>query len=690
LKLEIGEGIVSGGREASWELVMAVKKSAGAAQGRVHRAFDEVSIGSVKPEGWLRRYLEKQRHGLTGHLEVAGFPYDTRLWACGVIKKQDGEPWWPYEQTAYFVDGLTRCGYLLGDPGLIAKAQSQFEYVLTHADPGGYLGPKNCMPRMQAGRWPHMIFFRGMIAYYMATGDGRVIPALKRHYLNRDCAYVGHRDVCNVEILAWLFEKTGDTRLRDQAIAAWEGYSRSGYSPYLTNEAMLSDKPVAEHGVTYCETAKLPAILYSITGDQKYLRTSLNAFNKLDNGQMLVDGVVSSSEKIRGNTPLDSHETCDIADYTWSAGHLLAITGNASWADRIERAVFNAATGAVRNDFKGLQYFSCPNQVIAADNSCHAKQSTGGQWMSYRPKPGTECCTGEVHRIMPNYVARMWMQAGPSDVVAALYGPSCLKAAIGADQTPVEIVQETEYPFGEQVDFSIRTPKAVEFTLHLRIPGWCKGAKLSVNGQPCKMAMKAGTFVAMKRKFSQNDRVTLTLPMELSLKNWSGGGAYIERGPLLFAMAIEENWQIDAKDRNSSPEFPAWNCYAASPWNYALDVTARTLACDVSLIRRSVGSDPWTLEAPPIELRVPARRVRGWKLRKATLIRFENHRLVEKPGCDPQWVGFPDEKRGHFVFTPPLPATEGLKARLSKKVETIRLVPYGVTHLRLTLFPLAE
>ena len=47
---------------------------------------------------------------------------------------------------------------------------------------------------------------------------------------------------------------------------------------------------------------------------------------------------------------------CDISDYTWTIGYYLMGTGDVQWADRIEKAIFNAGFGAVTKDFRTMQF----------------------------------------------------------------------------------------------------------------------------------------------------------------------------------------------------------------------------------------------------------------------------------------------------------------------------------------------
>jgi len=104
--------------------------------------YAEVPVSEIRAEGWLRGLLEIQRDGLGLHRGESGYPYNTCLWA-GTIPK-GGNPiaqaWWPYEQSGYIVDGLYRCGILLGDTVLTGLGHRNAAYVLEH--PGQWhVGP---------------------------------------------------------------------------------------------------------------------------------------------------------------------------------------------------------------------------------------------------------------------------------------------------------------------------------------------------------------------------------------------------------------------------------------------------------------------------------------------------------------------------------------------------------------------
>jgi hypothetical protein len=150
---------------------------------------------------------------------------------------------------------------------------------------------------------------------------------------------------------------------------------------------------------------------------------------------------------------------------------------------------------------------------------------------------------------------------------------------------------------------------------------------------------------------------------------------------LVYALKIDEDWQVDEADEKSTPEFPAWNLYAASDWNYALDIDEEALAEQVEVIHNEVPAHPWDFDHPPIELRVPARKVNGWDLKHKKKVR----NLVWREGERVEVVS-----KGDYTFTPNLPKRKKLQKMLADEVETITLIPYGCTHLRITIFPNAK
>jgi len=646
----------------------------------------EVELSELEPEGWLRRYLENQLHGLTGHIEDAGYPFDTNPWGQRKkILREGRETWWPYEQAGYWVDGAIRCGQLLRDHGLIKKAGQPIDHVIKHAAADGFVGAKFLRKEGTGNRWVHAVFMRALMAQYSATGDQRVLTALKRHYLCKMPLHSETREAANIEEMVWTYFRTGDKRLLDLAVRSYKEYNRIHSKTDMTVKNMLSDERATEHGVTYNEVAKLGAILYGATGNRRWLNATRNAYAKVDRDHMLIDGVHSSSEHLHGKDPLECHETCDIADYTWSLGYLLMATGDVAYADKIERACFNAAPGAVRSDFRGLQYFSCPNQVVASCTSNHNHYERGGTQMTFRPNPWTECCVGEVNRIMPNYIARMWMRDKQGALVATMYGPGRITTRVGKSQTEVTVVEETSYPFGEEVDFQIRTPKPVGFPLRLRIPGWCRKARLYLNGELVEENCPAGTFVTVQRVFQPNDRLRLELPMELKMSRWPRGGIGIERGPLVYALRIGESWIRKPSVERQSDRMPAWNLYHGTPWNYALCLDGRDLKKTVRVVHGPMNGNPWEATSAPIELEVPARRVKGWRVR-----RLKRTRKAYPQCIDGKWDMYDHMVDGEFEFTPQLPEGSKLKNRLGSRVETVTLVPYGCTHLRVAVFPQAK
>jgi uncharacterized protein len=634
-------------------------------------ALEPLAPGAVRPEGWLRNWLEKQAAELGSKLPQISWPFSDAYWAG----EETAESWWPWEQKAYWLDGATRLALVLDDKELMAQVRATLDYTLTHAAVDGYLGPKFFEdPVGEFHRWPQNVLFRSLAALSDATAapgnpESADIPAaLRKHYLNDNADYGKPvRNITNVEGMLWTYARTGDAALLALAENAWKEFlanENPGYAD-MSELRVFSATPIECQGVTYAETMKLPAILYLYTGNPQYLRFAAAAERRIFDHHMLVDGIPSTTEQYRTVTALDSHETCDISDHTWSWGYMLMARGHAVWADRVERACFNAAPGAIKKDWKAVQYFSCPNQFLATLDSDHNAMEHGGRKMAYQPNPGqgTACCGGNVHRIFPNYVLRMWMKTADGGLAAVLYGPSTVSAQVGDGGSTVRITQTTDYPFRERIEFLIDAEKPVAFPLALRVPGWCSAPRLEVDGRPYPVARDDKGFIVLRRTFTPGERIALTLPMKLAVTQWPQNGMAIERGPIVYSLPIKEQWTPRVEPTFSTEDFPGWEATPASEWNYGLAVDTEKLESEV-LIKNSPGPapgslvDPW--ENPPVTLSAPMRKIEGWELQANP----------DKPGQN---------------FTPPLPDLS--VNRPAGEVEHVVLVPYGSTQLRLTVFP---
>lgn len=621
-----------------------------------YAVYGEGLIADITPEGWILEMLERQKDGLTSHPEAMAYPYNSCLWAGDLKRDSDdrGANWWRYEQTAYYLDGLTRLGYLLDDEALLSVWKENIDYVLGHPLPARHdslidRGEGRLGPDSGSMAWPFAVFFRAMKAGYEATGDERIPAALEKNYLSYSVDELGSgRGPVNVEGILWTYSLTGNRELLDLAEEVWNAGNGD-----LTQEACLDDSAFHIHGVTMNEMMKIPMLLYAYTGKPEYLDAALKADAKMEGPNMLVDGVNSSTEHLAGNDPLASHETCDITDYGWTMGYYLTTTGDSEWADRMEKSVFNAGMGAITKDFKAMQYFSCPNQFIATGNSDHNAFKRGLTWMAYRPIHETECCIGNVHRFLPNYVSRMWLKDRNGFPVAALYGPSSVVYQLG-DGTTVRIEEETSYPFSDKIDFRFtfyrdgretRKPVSMDFTY--RVPGWCK-------------TMEPG-FVTESREWKSGDVFSVEFPMDIEVVDNPVEGKSIVRGPLVYSYAIPVNCVEDtavyenlAGKVSANPDFKSWSMTPAGKWNYAL---VEDLLDEAKFVPSSSDGFPFDLESVPGKIRVPVVSVEGWEL---------------------------DEGR----YTPALP--DRVVLRDSTEVVSIELVPYGSTTLRITIFPVAE
>ena len=329
---------------------------------------------------------------------------------------------------------------------------------------------------------------------------------------------------------------------------------------------------------------------------------------------------------------------------------LLAITGDPAWAERCENVAFNTYPAHYTADYKALRYLTSPNQP----QSDHANKApgvqNGGNMFEMNPH-AHRCCQHNAGHAWPYFAENLWYASAGNGLAALLYAP-CVVAAKVADGVEARIEEKTRYPFEDKIEFLISLPRAVRFPLSLRIPVWCDGARLSPNGQPLDGSDPAGRVAHLNREWHDGDRLILDLPMPVRVKTWTGNRGFVsvEPRPPTYSLQIKEEY----RRHGGTPEWPAYDIFPASAWNYGLVLTGDA-AKDFTVKTRSWPADnqPFRNETAPVQITARAKRIPNWTLDQRGLVQ----EVIQSP------------------------------VRSAEPVEKVTLIPMGAARLRISAFP---
>ena len=654
-------------KHSLFALCVAAFAAACSAGGLRPCAFNVLPVGKVRPEGWLRLQLELQRDGITGHAEELYDDIGNSDWVTGARRGKQ----YAWERGPYYAKGLVSLAFALDDDALKAKARRWVDCILASQRPDGDFGPK------ARNWWANMISLWLLRDWADATDDARVTPFLARYFdyqraafkelpIGKESCWAMARAADELDVVYWLYARTGDAKWLDFArevsaqTADWTTYYRAGGDPSFPHGYRC-------HIVNFMQGLKAPALQWRLDGDPRKADAYEAAFAS-DGWVMRTcgrpDRMVNGSEPLTDRSASGGTELCAIAERILSCQSVISVFGSATVADDLETVAYNALPGTLAPDGKGIRYYCLLNQPACVDklllfaNNGDRKEMVGA--ICPGPHAGFGCCRSNFHLAWPKFAQTMWMGTPDGGLAAVAYGP-CRVSANG-----FEIEEGGDYPFGGNVTLKVRGD-AGRKTLALRIPAWAANVEVKVNGVTAA-GVKPGTFHRVSREWRAGDVVTLAFPLEVRASYWRHDAVAVFRGPLLYALkmactdSVVDRYKVPYEnewiEKGGKLGFPRHELKPASPWGYALVRGADgTFPCEASPV--SLGKNPFRPGCAPVTLRM-----------KAVPTEFGG------------WGYMREGASARAIDPPPSPVPAG-----AVPPETIELVPFGSTQIRISLFP---
>jgi uncharacterized protein len=326
--------------------------------------------------------------------------------------------------------------------------------------------------------------------------------------------------------LAW--QRGAGRRYYDLAMQYLD--DKSWFDPLSRGENVLAGR----HAYSYVNSLNSAVMAYLAAGSEKHLRAAQNGFAMVQ-AQSYATGGWGPNEELRApnsddvyRSLTDSHRSfetpCGSYAHFKLTRYLLRITRDSRYGDSMERMMYNTVLGSKPLEVNGNAFY-------------YSDYNFNGERV-YHPAHWP-CCSGTLPQVAADYRINAYFRA-PQAVYVNLYVPSTLRWMDNG--TTLSLTQEGDYPFEDQVTFSLTSSQPAEQALCFRIPAWAEGAQLFVNGRRQAVLAVPGQFAVIQREWRTGDRVELEFPLKMRLEAINARHAdtvALLRGPIVL-MAVKE------------------------------------------------------------------------------------------------------------------------------------------------------
>lgn len=607
-------------------------------------AYRNYTPAELRPTGWLRRQLEIQAEGLSGHLDQMWPDIRDSRWIGG-----DRDGW---ERVPYWLDGFIPLAWQLDDDDLKARAKKYIDAILAGQQEDGWICPCSREERGRYDMWALFLICKVLVVYYECSGDERIEGAVSRALHNLMLHIRGNTIFnwasarwfeCLIPIY-WLYERTGEEWL--MYLAGMLRVQGTNYKALFDNwmdQKRHTDWNYQTHVVNLAMALKCEALAGRMNGKvDEGADFCEDMLNKLLSYHGMAVGHFTGDENLSGDSPIQGTELCGVVEAMYSYEQLFAVTGNPKWLDRLEKLAYNALPATTSPDMWTHQYDQMTNQVACVRFSGRPIFGTNNQEAHlFGLEPNFGCCTANFNQGWPKFAQNTFLK-GTQSILSAVLAPSSLKTTVNG--VAVEITLDTLYPFRSTAAYTVKADAPVSFALEVRVPEFAKSATLDGKTVEC------GRIARIERTWEGTSSVTLDMEFECVFEDRPRDMAVLRRGPLYYSVWIEEDWKMHEYVRDGvERKYPYcdYEIYPKSKWNYAF-------AGDTFEVSEQVIVDyPFSSEHPPVTLKAKMVEI-NWGMEK---------------GYNDLCAKEPAER------TP-----------LGDAVE-VTLKPYGCTNLRMTEMP---
>ena len=456
-------------------------------------------------------------------------------------RKRPGRQAWDGEHVGKWLHAATLAWVNTQDPALRAKLDYVAAELCKCQLSDGYLGTYVDRDRWTSWDvWAHKYNLIGLLTYVHYTGNRAPLATCRRigdllwatfgdepgrRDIIRAGEHVGLAPTSVLEPMVLLYRATGERRYLDfctYILRAWEQPN----GPHIVSR-LLTLKRVDKVGdakayeMLSCLNGALE-YYRTVGGDRRILEACLNAWQDIVDKRLYPTGTASSFEVFHGDFDLPSvgnvGETCVTVTWLQFNAQLLRLTGEARFAEQLERVALNQLPGAQRPD--------------------------GAAWGYYVQMEGTKpysatldghCCLSSGPRgfaLIPTFAVSTDAQG----LVVNLYDAGSANLVL-RDKTPLGVAIDTLYPANGQIRITLTLPQKRTLAVKLRIPSWCHTASIDIHGEKVD-GRSAGGYVVLRRTWSPGDVIRLDLKLEPRLivgDHRQAGHVLLMYGPLVLA-----------------------------------------------------------------------------------------------------------------------------------------------------------